>query len=192
MGNRGILHNTQKKIIKTSARKGWVTCQLEFEGRQRKVFGPGSYSELFFLDEATAFAAGHRPCAECRRDRYSEFKSVWVKANPDLIRSGDPPIGDIDNVMHAERVLRSGGKVTFEASLASLPAGTFIELGGKAVLLWRGSLLRWSFGGYSNTSIGLSPITVSVLTPASIVRAFRSGLVPKVHTSADSPGFSAH
>lgn len=108
LGKRGILHNAQKEIIATSARKGWVTCRLEFAGRKREVFSASSYSELFFLDEATAFSAGHRPCAECRRERYTEFKAAWVKANARLARSANPPIAEIDKVMHAERALRGG------------------------------------------------------------------------------------
>ena len=185
LGNRGILHNAQKEIISNSARKGWVTCRLEFEGRQREVFSAGSYSELFFLDEATAFSAGHRPCAECRRGRYNEFKAAWVRANPGLVRSANPSITEIDKVLHAERARRGGGKVTFEALLAELPPGAFIEVDGEAFLVWRGGLLRWSFDGYSGgQSLPASSTRVRVLTPASVVRVFRSGFVPGVHASA--------
>lgn len=185
LGNRGILHNAQKEIIATSARKGWVTCLLEFEGRQRQVFSTGSYSELFFLDEATAFSAGHRPCAECRRERYNEFKSAWVKANSGLVRSQNPPITEIDKVMHADRAVRGGGKVTFDAPLADLPQGTFIDCGGEALLLWGRGLLRWSFEGYSGHQAALPGNLVCVLTPRSVVQTFRSGFVPTVHASAE-------
>lgn len=185
LGNRGVLHNARKEVIANSARKGWVTCRLEFEGRRREVFSAGSYSELFFLDEATAFSAGHRPCAECRRARYNEFKSAWVKANPGLVRSANPPITEIDKVMHAERARRGGDKVTFEAPLADLPPGTFIELAGEALLVWGGSLLRWTFAGYAGFSPVSAPMDpVCVLTPRSLVQMFRSGFVPSVHTSA--------
>lgn len=163
-----------------------MACRLEFEGRKREVFSAGSYSQLFFLDEATAFSAGHRPCAECRRERYNEFKAAWVKANFGLVRSANPPIAEIDRGMHAERALRGGGKVTFEAALVDLPPGTFIELGGEAFLVWCGGLLRWSFAGYSGAQLLHAPSTpVRVLTPASVVRVFRSGFVPGVHASAD-------
>ena len=73
LGNRGIIHNDEKEIIAPFKIKGWVTCQLEFKGRKRELMAKGRYTELFFLDEATAFSAGHRPCAECRRTRYNEF-----------------------------------------------------------------------------------------------------------------------
>ena len=187
LGNRGILHNAQKEIVTQWKGKGWVTCRLQFEGRKREVFSARSYSELFFLDEATAFSAGHRPCATCRRERYNEFKSAWVKANPGLVRSANPPIVEIDKVMHAERALRGGGKVTFDAPLGDLPPGTFVELGGEAVLVWRGGFLRWSFAGYNGAPLPSAPSTpVRVLTPISIVHVFRSGFVPTVHVSAES------
>ncbi|OGA47468.1 MAG: hypothetical protein A3G24_14420 [Betaproteobacteria bacterium RIFCSPLOWO2_12_FULL_62_13] len=187
LGNRGILHNARKEIITTSARKGWVTCLLEFEGRRREVFGAGTYSELFFLDEATAFSAGHRPCAECRRERYNEFKSAWVAANPELVRSGNPPIGEIDKVLHAERVDREGRKVIFEGTFGDLPPGTFIELDGNAVLVWHRGLLRWFFEGYSRLDESpAASASVRVLTPASVVTVFRAGFSPGVHVSANS------
>lgn len=82
MGNRGILHDDGNRIVRPWAHKAWVTCLLEFNGVKRpKPFSPGNYSELFFMDEATAFAAGHRPCAHCQRARHREFKDSWVRAN---------------------------------------------------------------------------------------------------------------
>jgi hypothetical protein len=107
MGNRGILHDEQQ-IVRPWKHKAWVTCQLLFNGRQRKVFGPGTYSELFFLDEATALSAGHRPCGECRRQRFNEFKATWTQANTE----GKATVADIDRQLHQERAVRGGGKVT--------------------------------------------------------------------------------
>ena len=83
MGNRGCLHDDQKRIISRSKRDAWVTCALSFKGIRRPLMAPGSYTELFFLDEATALAAGHRPCATCRRDRYDAFMAAWSKGNRD-------------------------------------------------------------------------------------------------------------
>jgi len=76
MGNRGVLHNANKELKRQFKAKAWITCLLEFKGRQRELMSPNAYTELFFLDEATAFAAGHRPCAECRRARYNEFRDA--------------------------------------------------------------------------------------------------------------------
>src|SRR4051812_48029475 len=78
MGNRGgAIHNREQEIVRQYKSRSWIACQLEFKGRRREVMSPGRYTELFFLDEATALAAGHRPCAECRRERFNAFKSAW-------------------------------------------------------------------------------------------------------------------
>ena len=81
LGNRGIIHNVQKQIVRPYQHQSWVTCRLRFKNRKRKIMSPSTYTELFFLDESTAFAAGHRPCGECRRERYRQFKELWVRAN---------------------------------------------------------------------------------------------------------------
>ncbi len=81
MGNRGLLHNDRKEIVRHSQLKRWIYCKLEFKGWHREVMRPGHYTELFFLDEATALAAGHRPCMECQRERATEFKRIWNEVN---------------------------------------------------------------------------------------------------------------
>jgi hypothetical protein len=185
LGNRGILHNDQKQIVAQWRSKAWITCQIEFKGRESPVFEPNSYSQLFFVDEATAFAAGHRPCAECRLERFKEFKAAWIEANRELIQGENPTIADIDKVIHAERVTEEKRKRTFVAQLGSLPAGTMIEVDGTPLLVWRGKLLPWSFEGYGKSQTLLPPSTsVQVLTPASVVRVFASGFTPQVHLSA--------
>jgi hypothetical protein len=148
---------------------------------------PGSWTELFFLDEATAFAAGHRPCAVCRRARFTEFKTAWLAANPAVISSATPLVTEIDKILHAERTRRGGGKVTYEEALQAVPDGTMIELDAVAHLIWGRQLLRWSFHGYSQgETMPLSQQSVHVLTPASIVRMFRNGFRPDVHESAQA------
>ncbi len=185
LGNRGILHNEEKKVTSPYKGKMWITCRLDLKGVKRPIFSQGSYSELFFLDEATAFSAGHRPCGECRRDRYNEFKSAWLGANPDLTSSSSPSIGEIDKCLHSQRVAPGFTKVTYAAALGSLPPGTFIELGGIPQLLWRGKLRPWSFSGYgAASSQPPDDRLVTVLTPVSFVRMFASGFQPQVHASA--------
>jgi hypothetical protein len=187
LGNRGIIHNEKQQIVAQWRSKAWITCQIQFKGRESQVFAPDSYSQLFFVDEATAFAAGHRPCAECRRDRYNEFKAAWVQSNRDQIESDNPSIIEVDKIFHRERVLDNKQKRTFEAQIGSLPQGTFVVLEGKALLLWRGKLFEWSFDGYSRSNSALSPsLSVEVLTPASVVRMFATGFTPQVHVSAYS------
>lgn len=185
LGNRGILHNEQKNIVVPWRHKSWVTCKLEFQGRKREVFSVGNYSELFFLDEATAFSAGHRPCGECRRDRYKEFKALWCLANLGVTSPAAVPISQIDKQLHLERAVRGGGKVTFQAELKVVPEGAFIELNGVAFMLWLGQLHQWTPHGYIQPDLTMSPSSVvTVLTPASIVRLLMHGFKPQVHESA--------
>ena len=185
MGNRGILHNSDKQIITQWRHKQWVTCALNFKGRKREIFAPNSYSELFFLDEATALAAGHRPCAECRRERFKEFKTIWFQANPQY-GNETSSISVIDKQLHLERVDRAKSKVTFNAVVSSLPDGTIFEHDGNAYLIWKGQYFLWSHDGYLKSSLALKTRDcVSVLTPESIVAIYRHGFKPQIHSSAD-------
>ena len=184
LGNRGILHNRNKEIVAQWKTKAWITCRLVWKGRRRAIMTPGSYTELFFLDEATAFSAGHRPCAECRRERFREFKLRWRAANSEMIAASEPSIAQIDKILHTERVLRGGVKVTYEAELGTLPDGTMIELGGAAYLIGGQRLWQWSFAGYVEGKESYSSQRrVRVLTPASLVRLFCTGFRPQVHDS---------
>jgi hypothetical protein len=184
MGNRGVLHNAEKQIVAAWRLPRWITCTLEFKDRRREVFAPHRYSELFFLDEATSLAAGHRPCAECRRQRFKEFRAAWVAGNADLMVTQPVRADTIDRVLHAERVREDGGKKTYQAVVSTLPAGSIVEHEGRASLAWAGKLRPWSFTGYGPVA-SLSPATeVTVLTPKSIVEAIRAGFVPDVHESA--------
>ncbi len=184
LGNRGILHDANQTIVAPWRHQSWIVCQLEFKGRKRKVFTPNNYSELFFLDEATAFSAGHRPCAECRRDRFLEFKNAWMLAN---LGAPQPslPIAWIDKRLHSERAARGGRKVTYTAKFRELPFGAFIEREGRACLYWRGELKPWSPAGYLEALVLPQPREiVRVLTPKSLVRMFAGGFTPEVHPSA--------
>ncbi|MCK5874222.1 MAG: hypothetical protein P1U78_09450 [Alcanivoracaceae bacterium] len=185
LGNRGILHDENKQVVAPWRHKSWVTCKLEFQGRKREIFSPGKYSELFFLDEATALSAGHRPCAECRRERYNEFKAIWCAANLENGSSTDISVAQIDKQLHMERAVRGGGKVTYRTDFGAVPAGAFIEIGGGAFLLWQGRLHQWSVHGYSPSNLVPSQLdVVTMLTPASIVRVLQHGFRPQVHESA--------
>src|SRR5882672_787550 len=125
MGNRGgALHNADREIVRPYKSRRWIACVLEFRGRRRVVMSPNRYTELFFLDEAVAFAAGHRPCAECRRERYNAFKDAWQLAH----RLDETPFADeMDVELHPARIdMRK--KVTYEAALRSLPDGCFVQV----------------------------------------------------------------
>ncbi|MGH8597799.1 MAG: hypothetical protein ACREXT_14175 [Gammaproteobacteria bacterium] len=193
MGNRGILHDEHKRIVRSWVGKAWLTCRLEFGNLKRKeVFRRGSYSELFFLDEATAFSAGHRPCAYCQRKRFKRFKEVWLRANRPAMNEATS-INEIDRQLHTERVRRGGEKITYLALLSTLPSGTFVEHAGEAKLWRNGRLQRWSLTGYAAPEIPQNPSQeLTVLTPRSVVRMFEAGFNPGVYGDAHPPDVADH
>lgn len=178
MGNRGILHDANGQIVRTHRNRAWITCLLQFKGRRRPLLQPGCYTELFFLDEATAFAAGHRPCFECRRSDARAFRAAWAAANP------QHDLRQIDASLHAERIARAGVKLTWFAPLSTLPDGVFLRHSAGSLLLHRGRLWLWHLSGYQPFEESLPAGVVEVLTPPSIVRAFQAGYRPAVHPSA--------
>lgn len=183
MGNRGILHNQEKRIVRPWAHKAWIACVLSYGNVRRSVFSPGTYSELFFLDEATALAAGHRPCGQCQRERYLLFKEYWAKANSQ--RGSRLTVKEIDKQLHAERTRSGKGKQTFQTVLGELPCGTMFEFNSQAYLVWKEKFLPWSFDGYATPIDFDSTLQVQVLTPRSIVEIYRLGFDPNVHVSAE-------
>ncbi len=185
MGNRGCLHDDQQHIRRTFACKRWITCVLEFRGRHRTVMTPGRYTELFFLDEATALAAGHRPCAECQLARYCLFREIWAAANPDLIVAPSPRADEIDRVLHAERVDSERAKRTYPAPVSELPSGAMVaDKDGCPYLVLEQLLIPWGPGGYGLGTPRPSGVTFRVLTPKSIVRAIVQGYPVEIHPSA--------
>ena len=187
MGNRGILHDPEQRVVKRWTTKAWVACDPKFRGISRKpLFRPGRYSELFFLDEAIALAAGHRACAYCQRGRFDAFKAAWARSAEPPLDSAKLPINEVDAELHGQRVSRGIQKITFDAQVGSLPEGTMIEVGADAFLLHRGQRWRWSFLGYESAD-PLPPATqVRVLTPKGIVRVYSAGYKPGVHFSANA------
>jgi len=187
MGNRGCLHDEQGRLLhRRWARDAWVTCILDYKGIRRAIMAPGSYTELFFLDEATALAAGHRPCGTCRKDRYQEFKRRWLAVNGDNLVAGTSAMVAIDRFLHAERVMPNGTQRTWRSTLRGLPGGTMFAVGDSPEiwLVWLGKMLEWSPAGYVCHAT-LPPATeVDVLTPPSVVNVLANGYVPNVHPTA--------
>lgn len=185
MGNRGTLHDAEKNVVKTHSVQRWIICVLEFKGQSRELMSPGKYTELFFLDEATALAAGHRPCQECQRERALEFKRHWALANrpddPDAVR-----MPEMDRQLHHERIARRR-KVTWQSPVAALPDGAIFEHDGQAYLVWDGNHWSWTFEGYQQAEPCGSRTVVDVLTPKSTVRALQAGFRPGVHRSITPP-----
>ena len=183
-GNRGIIHDPATKTLlkKRWSSPAWLVCVCEFEGRWREVMGGRSWTELFFLDEATAFAAGHRPCFFCRRDDAERFRSCWEEGNGVsrvLAR-------DIDAVLHRERLDRGKKRLyPLTVPLAELPDGAMLQEGKQCHLILGGRALAWSPSGYRETQ---SPIWGGMLlTPPSTLRALAAGYRPVLHPSAAQP-----
>lgn len=175
-GNRGCLHDADGNIKRDYAVRRWISCQLEFRGRRRKaLLQPGRYTELFFLDEATAFAAGHRPCAECRREDYVRFMEICRQVGADAV----------DLRLHAER-LDGRERRIHHAQYGDLPDGAFVLVDGESWLVLGERLLRYTPAGYTDR-IARPTGTADLITPPSLLEVFRSGwsgLVPLLHPSA--------
>jgi hypothetical protein len=180
MGNRGWLHDGGRTIKRPWQVRRWIICRLEFRGSHREVMSPWTWTELFFLDEATAFAAGHRPCAQCRRAAYRHFRSLWETVHP----AGPVGADSIDRRLHAERLAGRSGKRTEPAELAGLPDGAFVAEGGRAWLVRDRLLLEWSPAGYVGCRARPRRGRVDLLTPPSVVAVFRAGYRPQVHPTA--------
>jgi len=182
MGNRGGKFHTDAQSL-TARRwvsRQWICCVLDFRGRHRHVWGR-YYTELFFLDEVTAFAAGHRPCFECRRADAEQFAELFA----------EPPRGRdrvsakaMDDVLHAER-LDGKAKRIHRLELDRLPDGAMVALDGEAFALRAGELMRWSPSGYTAGRKPPRGIAVDVLTPPSILSVLKDGYLPLWHPSAD-------
>jgi len=190
MGNRGCLHDRGDHPVRQYHGRRWIICVLDFKGRKRSPMPPGQYTSLFFLDEATALAAGHRPCAECQRARFESFRAYWAAANPELAGRAAPTADAIDMALHRERISdhryqRDKVKLTYAERLQVLPDGVFVLLGrdDTPYLVCGDALYPWGFAGYG-APIARQDTTVQVLTPRSTVRAIAAGFAPATHPSA--------
>jgi hypothetical protein len=183
-GNRGCLHDAEGRVVRRYAGKRWIACRLRFRGwRRGPLMQPGRFTELFFLDEATAFAAGHRPCALCRREDYTHFVDRWRE-----LHAGDAGVDAIDARLHRERLARGGGgRRHHDARVDELPDGAFVLADGALWLALGPELLRWTPAGYTVRRPRLARGRAVLLTPPSLVEVLRDGwrpLVPFVHPSA--------
>ncbi len=194
MGNRGCLHGTGRDLGVSRWRSPlWLCCVLDWKGRRRDPMPPGRWTALFFLDEATALAAGHRPCAYCRRADYSDFTRAWQAAR-DLGRR--PLARELDPVLHAERVDRRRRQRTRQVAAGTLPDGAMIRDAGRVGLYLDGVLRPWSMRGYGAPLPLAAPGAVELLTPPSIVAAIAAGYRPLLHPTAvpggPPPGTRVH
>ena len=185
MGNRGGCFHRQDQTLRARpwASRQWICCELAFKGRRRALMQPGLYTELFFLDEATALAAGHRPCFECRRAEALEFARAWTLAlgGKERARARAP---EMDCVLHRERIDEACAKRTYAAELGRLPRGSMILRRGKPYLVAYGRLLRWREHGYLSVKVPPAAERVEVLTPPSVVAVLGAGYRPRFHETA--------
>jgi len=197
-GNRGIIHDPETRTLlkRRWALQAWIICVCQFRnvrrepmGRNRKGAGPlgdkAGWTELFFLDEVTALAAGHRPCFYCQRERARDFVSRFGAASG----IAEPRAPQVDKRLHKER-LATGGRPPMVAieELAGLPDGAMVADGGDAFALRGGKALRWSFGGYGPPVDFrlLDAKMFSLLTPATTLAVLRHGFRPVWHRSAEA------
>jgi hypothetical protein len=185
-GNRGCLHDDQGEIRRSHSTRRWIACQLRFRRRRRRpLVVPGRYTGLFFLDDATALAAGHRPCAECRRTDYVRLTELWAALHP-----GQKGADAIDAQLHAERFDPASRKRRLrDAGYAELPDGAFVLHGGVPCLVLGARLMPWSPGGYVEERRRPRRGQAILLTPPSLVALLADGwapLVPLLHPSAQA------
>lgn len=183
MGNRGgQLHGEDRTLRRRRwATKAWICCRLEFNGRRRQVMAPNRYTELFFLDEATALAAGHRPCFECRRQEFLWFATLWNRTRG---LPGRATAAEMDEVLHPERIEGVGGKPTWRASTVEVPSGAIVRHAGTPHLVLAGWLLPWSHDGYGASRPRPEAGEAEVLTPRSTTMVLAAGYCPVLHVSA--------
>lgn len=181
MGNRGVLHGADRTLSRRRwTTRAWITCRLAFKDRHREVMRPGRYTELFFLDEATALSAGHRPCGECRRHDFENFRSVWARVHGPV-----EAVSDLDRALHAARIDEAGGKRTYRSDVDQLPDGVLVTLAedpARVFLIRQSALWPWGAAGYG------APLhrrgSVFVLTPRPVVAVIAAGYRPQIDGSA--------
>lgn len=180
-GNRGALLDAAGQPTRKPPTRAWICCVLEFKGWQRVQWQPGRLTELYFLDEATALAAGHRPCGLCRVADYRRFQRHWAAA----LGGELPGAPEMDARLQADRRTPEGKQRTFLAPVSSLPDGAIIRLNGELGLMRHGRRLPWSMTGYGAPQAVASDLQVEVLTPRVTVEVLAAGYVPVLHPSAE-------
>jgi len=186
MGNRGILHGDTKALGRRRwAHDNWIICLTSFRGRHRQVMTPHRYTELFFLDEAVAIAAGHRPCYECRRQDYHAWCAAWQAA---LDLPEPPRAKAMDRALHQDRIDRTvRGQRRWRGALDDLPDGTFVQFEGAPHLVRGARLLPWRHAGYGPGIARPRAAEIDVLTPRLSVATLRAGFMPRLHETATNP-----
>jgi hypothetical protein len=179
-GNRGILHRG-REIVRFHASDLWIVCALEFRGRWREQWQPGHYTFLFFHDEAVAFAAGHRPCAECRRESYDAYRAAWAEG----LGVAVPSAKQVNRQLHGERIVRGTHRRRLHRlPWAELPDSAFVLHDGTPAVLVDDRLVEWTREGYGERRSRPVRGTANVITPPSSVAALRAGYPVQIDDGA--------
>ena len=182
-GNRGIIHRDDKTLGTSRwTHHAWICCTLDWQGRKRPVMTGRNWTELFFLDEATAFAAGHRPCGYCRRDAYAAYRDAWAK-----VAGMRMSAKQMDSALHADRVDRTRRQITYPAVLETLPDGVFVQHENQPHLWLQKALLPYTPDGYLTPIAPKTETITKVMTPLSTVEVLRAGFAPQLHATAKLP-----
>jgi hypothetical protein len=179
-GNRGILHR-DREIVRFHASDLWITCALEFRGRWHEQWQPHHYTFLFFHDEAVSLAAGHRPCAECRRDSYNAYRAAWAEG----LGGVEPSAKQINRQLHGERIVRGSHRRRFhQLPWVDLPAGSFVLLDESPAVVVGDQLSEWTREGYRGRRARPMRGAAKVITPPSTVAALRAGYPVQIDDAA--------
>jgi hypothetical protein len=177
MGNRGILHDDAGQVVRNHASSLWITCALSFKGWRAEQWQPHHYTVLFFHDEAVSLAAGHRPCALCRREAYDAYRQSLATHEHAKVLSAK----EIDTRLHAERLIpRTRTRRLHELRWPDVPVGAFVMLDDAPHLVGSEGLVRWTTEGYADTSPRPRNGTAVLLTPPASVAALRAGYAPQI------------
>jgi hypothetical protein len=184
LGNRGILHR-ETEIVRYHASNLWIICALQFKDWRLPQWAAGHLTVLFFHDEAVALAAGHRPCALCRRDAYNDYRRAWAAG----LRSAVPSAEDIDHQLHGERIVRGTHRRRLHPTdWPAVPVGAFVHVGGSSALVLEDVIVPWSYQGYDSALARPRSGSVELITPPSSVAALRGGYRPQIDESATGEG----
>ena len=176
-GNRGIIHRDDKTLGTSRwSHHAWICCTLDWQARRRPVMTGRNWTELFFLDEAVALAAGHRPCGYCRRAAYRDYVDAWTIAT-----GTRPSAKDMDRALHPARVRRDRSQVRYQAAIGELPNGAMVMQNATPSLVWNSAIYPYDPTGYGPAIDAKMETIVSVLTPKPTVMTLHAGYLPQIH-----------
>jgi hypothetical protein len=179
-GNRGNLHHGTE-VVRFHRSQLWITCALHYKDWKLAQWAPGRFTVLFFHDEAVSFAAGHRPCALCRREAYNAFRAAWAAG----LGEPEPLAAQMDRQLHSERIVRGTHRRQFHSlAWTALPAGSFALVDGEPALVLDDAVVPWTIGGYSAARTRPGAGSAEVITPPSTVAALRAGYEPQIDQAA--------